>query len=61
MNWPERFRNLADLEPAEAIALLRDFAPDLFLAITVDNRVERVLLGLAEFVQQATENPPDCD
>ena len=47
MNWPERFRNLADLEPAEAIALLREFAPDLFLALTIDESVERVLLGLA--------------
>ena len=59
MNWPERFRNLADLESAEAIELLRAFAPDLFFALTVDESVQRVLLGLAEFVQQATENPTD--
>lgn len=59
MTWLNRMQGLADMESAEAIQLLRDFAPDLYHAMTVDETVERVLLGLAECVDQATENPAD--
>jgi hypothetical protein len=56
MMWTEKLQNLADLEPYEAIERLREFVPDLYLALTIAPKVEQDLLRLAGSVDQT--KPP---